>query len=141
VTPKAKRPWWVTVGVLWFILIGLGGGINAIGQIIRIAGGQIDWAGAALRAGVEEDLLKSVIMGQVYIQLALSLSLLASSIGMWFVNKWGAVICLVITVLAAAAIVLFLIQGTLDLAALIEMGSFILVGVGQVYLWRKGKLT
>jgi NADH:ubiquinone oxidoreductase subunit 3 (subunit A) len=60
---------------------------------------------------------------------------------MWFVNKWGAVICLVITVLAAAAIVLFLIQGTLDLAALIEMGSFILVGVGQVYLWRKGKLT
>jgi hypothetical protein len=138
---KARRPWWVTLGVIWFVLVGLAGGINAIGQIIQMAGGQVDWAGAAQRAGVQEDLLKAVIMGQAYLQLALSLGLLASSIGMWLVKKWGAVICLIITVLAAAAIILSLVQGTMDIVALIELGSFILIGIGQVVLWRVGRLT
>ena len=138
---KVKRPWWVTMGMIWFILIGLEGGINVIGQINRIAGGQVDWVGAAQSAGVQADLLKTVATLQVSLQLALSLALLASCIGMWSMKKWGAVICLVIAVLVAVTIILSLSQGTLGLPELIEFGSFVLIGIGQVYLWRKGSLT
>lgn len=138
---KAKRPWWVTVGALWFLLIGLGGGINAIGQLIQIAGGQIDWASSAQQAGVQVDVLKTVVIGQVLIILALSICLVASCIGMWSMKKWGAVICLIITGLIIIAIILSLPQGTLALPELIELLSFVLVGVGQVFLWRMGKLA
>jgi hypothetical protein len=92
--------------------------------------------------GIQEEILKWAIAIEVFLYFALSIGMLASSIGMWNMKKWGALICLIFTALFVVSLIVSqFLQGTLDITKIIFLGLFAIIGAGQVILWRKGKLT
>ena len=136
---SGQRPKWVVAAVLYFVIFGVYGFFNGLNLITQI--GNIDWVSTAHRMGTQVDTLRTAVTIEIIINFALTLSLLASSIGMWAMKKWGADVCLVVTLLNAAGLILAQIQGVLNLTKFIGCGLFVLIGIGQLILWRKGKLT
>ena len=137
---RGQRPKWVVAAVIWFVLFGLVGGCSGVKLVNQI--GQIDLVNTANRLGVQEEILNWIIAIEIFFYFAFSLGMLASSIGMWELKKWGALVCLIVTLPFVGSLILSQFQKrTLDLTTIIFLVVFAVIAVGQVNLWRKGKLT
>jgi hypothetical protein len=137
---KGKRPWWVTLVVIWFGLFGLVGGFGGLSQLAQIA--HVNWASAAQQAGMTAGFFKSITILYMIFTFVLCISMLVACPGMLDMKKWGALICIIISALFVLTQLISLFRmKTLELPSLIFIVIFALTGVGEASLWRKGRLT
>jgi hypothetical protein len=137
---KKKRPLWVTALAIVFFLIAI---IGACGEIQKVTQfGSIDWARSAQQLDMAENTLKSMTYLQTYGALALCVVIAALCVGIWKMKKWGAVISWVMAGISILAIIMTLVlAGPKDPITMIIFGLFVIIGVGQIFLWRNGSLT
>jgi hypothetical protein len=137
---QEKRPGWVTWAVIWFALFGIIGLINGVKLVIQI--NQVDWAGSALQAGIEEGLFKGISVFYIAFTFALSSSMLIAGWGTWLMKKWAALIAIIISAFFAVTQIVAQFQNkVLDILSLVIVAFFVLISMGLTIMWRKRKLT
>jgi len=137
---KGRRPFWVSLAVIVFLLFGLIGGCQSVQNILKM--GSVDWASNAQRLDTDINTLKWMTYFQEYGTLALSIFILVLCAGMWSMKKWGAVLSVIWAVICLGTTLFYFLMGrSVDLAVMVFYGVFVLVAVGEILLWRKGRLS
>jgi len=139
---KRKRPFWVSLAAIVFGLFSITGGCTGVQHVLQI--GTIDWAKGARLLDTDVNTLKWMTYIQEYGTLALCIFMLVLCMGMWSMKKWGAVMSMIMAVISLGVLILSLLNRTtptMSGAEMVIFGLFVLIGVGQIFLWRKETLS
>jgi hypothetical protein len=144
---KGKRPFWVSLAAIVLLLFGVIGGCTRVQYIFKI--GSIDWAYAARTLDADIPVAKLMVYSQAYGGLAFAIFIIALCVGMWSMKKWGAVLVIIMAVLGLASLIgaplIAKMAGmpllTTSPTVIVFYGLFALIGVGEIFLWRKGRLS